>query len=366
MILASWPRRGYLRDAPVPPPEPDAPAPPPEPWIVHPGATLPNGSVKNIEHMKVIDGVLYLAISGNWDGGSYPLAWVDLATGAPTTGPMQPSEGFPAVRQLSNGRIIYPWVDPTGAWGDPQGYTYSDNGTAGPWEQQLIFPAYHILDVREHGGALWACGAGPLDGVQTAQVWKSEDGGDTWARSFTATGTTLARVYSLLPVGDELWIDPAATAAQGPWRLEGDDWVPHEVPNDSGRSPTSGSWHQSGHVISAGGVAYGRYGAFDGTRFIGYRLGGQQTGVMILPSWSDSTHIYAVPEASTTIARAPLFTPGSPGVVEWDHWLNLGEGMTYRSATSATLHDGYVYVGGTQGRIWRLPAPDTSPGGDSP
>ena len=370
MILAAFPRSGYapltasdVIEAPEPEPEPEPPAPP-EPWIVHPGATLPNGSVKSIEHMKVIDGVLYLAISGNWEGGSYPLAWVDLATGIPTTGPMQPSEGFPVVRQLSSGRIIYPWVDPTGPWGDPQGYTYSDNGIAGPWEHQLIFPAYHVLDVREHGGALWVCGAGPLDGVETAQVWKSEDGGDTWIRSFTATGGSLPRVYSLLPVGDELWIDPTATTAQGPLRLEGDDWVPHEVPNDTGREPTDSSWHQSGHVVSAGGVVYGRHGAFDGTRFIGYRLGGQQVGGAILPSWSDSTHIYAVPEASTSIVRAPLLTPGSPGVVEWEPWLSLGEGMAWRSATSATRHDGFVYVGGTQGRIWRLAAIEHVDNGD--
>lgn len=341
-ILPSHPRKGYRITARAP-------------WVTHPGATV-QGWKRSIRHLKVIDNILYASVEQGWDGGPHPLTWVELDTGTPVTGPVQPSEGFRAVRQLSNGRIIFPWADPTGPWESPQGYTYSDNGAEGPWKHQLIAPAYHILDVREHGGVLWACGAGPLNGVQTAQVWKSTDGGDTWEHSFGATGHPQARIYSLIPVGDDLWIDPSGVDELGLRRLEGDEWVKHEFPAEGYQAGGANQWDRASAVGSANGVAYGASVAFDGTRFISHLLNGAHPGEVYY-CWNDDTHVYAIPRSSTHVIRAPLFTQGEGGFVQWEDWLFIGKEMTAGEITCATLHNGIVYLGGSHGRIWRMNAP---------
>ena len=350
MILAAFPRSGYapliatgVIETPEPEPEPE---PPPEAWVTHPGVYEREG----INQLLVDGDRLYIAHGTSWAKGDYNLAWVDLLTDTPVTGPLIPSEGFAVVRKIGSA-IYFPWADPMGPWGEPQGYTYSDG--AGGWATKLMFPAYHVLDMREHNGDLFACGSGPYEGAEHAQVWRSRDGGDTWERSLVLPGTTLARVYSLLPVGGDLWVFPSSTTDLRPRRLEGDVWVPYDVENLSLVGPMARAFLTSGRVVGGPTAAYGPNGAFNGVDAVAP----YDRYDTVSPAWSDATHVYAVETALGAIVRAPHPPLGARSTVTWTTWLQLPEGMGNYTAQTATLHDGHVYVGGTQGRIWRFPAP---------
>lgn len=349
MILAAFPRSGYapltasgVVEAPEPEPEPPAP---PEPWIAHPGIFEGEG----INQLLGDGDRLYIAHGTSWTKGDYNLAWVDLTAGEPVTGPLIPSEGFETVRKVAD-TIYFPWVDPMGPWGEPQGYTYSDG--AGGWATKLMFPAYHVLDMREHDGDLFACGAGPYEGAEHAQVWRSRDGGTTWERSLVLPGTaSTVRCYSFLPTGNGLWVIPRQAVDSRPHRLEGDVWVPHDgIVSHAPLWPWDMIFLRSAKVVTDGRVAYGAHGAFDGEVITG------QNHYEVYPAWADSTHVYALLPSTGKIVRTAHIPVGTTRI-EWEDWLTLPVGLGNRITTAATLHDGWVYVAGGGGRIWRYPPP---------
>lgn len=331
--LVSRARSGYLRERPPPP------------WVTHPAVST------GILHMLPDGNRLYLTHGTTWKGGAHHLAWIDLDTGEPVTGPLQPTEGFSVIRKI-NGRLFVLWADPTASFDSPVGYTYSDdNGQT--WLHKLVGSHFHVLDIREHAGALYLAGAGQKDGgsqIEHATVWRSLDNGDTWERSLAVDeGGSLTRVYSLLPAGGSLWCIVSGTDTL--YELDGDEWIARpDIPKQAGYEPI---WElfREGRVVEAGGVSYGRLGAFDGTRFLP-----SSTWDEVVPGYADATHVYGVQrDGVNRIMRAPLIAPGSPGsVVVWEEWMPLDQGFR---AQSVTYHNGYFYVGGTLGRTWRFPTP---------
>lgn len=345
-ILPAWQRDGYravAEDIQQPPPEEDGPppstTPAPPAWVTHPGATV-GGEARTVNGLTVVGHRLILAY-GAYFGGSHPVLSVDLSTGEPITGPTAPTEGFWVVRNL-DGVIYLPWQDPTGPWHEPQGYTYSTDGGA-TWFERRVAPAYHWYDMQHHGGALFLAGSGPdIDGAQSALIVRSDDDGATWQESLRVRGGTQPRFYHLSEAGGLLWANASNADTSRSYQLAPDGtWMPSSV--SVGIAARDARWS-----VSAAGVSYGTWDAFDGSRTVTYPRR--------LPSCADATHVYAVNQGSGTIDRAPLLTPEDTEVT-WSPWLDLGEGMTGHVATTAVLHDGHVYVGGTRGRIWRYPAP---------
>lgn len=291
---------------------------------------------------------LYLTHGTTWEGGAHHLAWIDLDTGEPVTGPLEPTEGFSVIRKI-NGRLFALWADPTASFSSPVGYTYSDdNGQT--WLHKLIGSHYHVLDIREHAGGLYLAGAGRVSGgsqVEHATVWRSLDNGDTWERSLAVgEGGPTTRVYSLLPAGGYLWCIVSGTDTL--YRLDGDEWIAQpDIPKQEAGHERVWTLYQEGRVVEAGGVSYGTLGAFDGTRFLPSNLYAE-----VVPGFADATHVYGVRRVNgNRIMRAPLIAPGTPGsVVAWEEWMPIDQGFP---ALSVTYHDGYFYVGGFGGQVFR-------------
>lgn len=331
--LVAWPRTGYLPvvspiPEPDPPDEPDPPTTPaPAAWVDHPDVE------HTINQMLVSGGRIVLA-HGAWTGGNHHIAWVNL-DGTPGTGPRVPSEGFQVVRRFGD-TIFLPWQDPTGAWNAAQGYSCStDDGAT--WQDKRVAPAAHFFDLRESDGTLYLAGSG----AGYAAVWASADGGHTWVESVRHDATGAPRFVQLVEAAGTLWC--RATSQDAPaYRLTSGQWEQTAAPVPAGDG--------YGFGLSAQGVAYGVRSAFDGERVVDYST--EVRG----PSWADATHVYAVNQGSGTIDRAAHLT-AEDAEVTWGPWLDLGEGMTGHVATTAVLHDSHVYVGGTQGRIWRLTLP---------
>ena len=288
---------------------------------------------------------LYLTHGTSWNGGAHHLAWIDLDTGEPITGPLQPTEGFSVIRKI-NGRLFVLWADPTASHASPVGYTYSDdNGQT--WLHKLVGPHAHVLDIREHAGALYLAGGGPKDGGSHATVWKSLDNGDTWERSLAVAGGPTARVYSLLPTETSLWCFVSDTDTL--YSLDGDEWVARpDIPKFPGYA-RNWTLFREGRVVEAGGVSYGSLAAIDDIGFISSNLYAE-----VVPGYADATHIYGVRTANgNRIMRAPLIAPDDPNpVVAWEEWMPIDQGFP---AQSVTYHNGYFYVGGSAGQVFRYP-----------
>ena len=338
--LAAWPRAGYLPVVPPAPEDDTAPAPGEgDPGELGPAwATIPDGT--GINQILGVGNRLILA-HGGYVGGSHHVATVDTATRQPQSGPLVPTEGFSTAHHI-DGVVYLTWNDPTGAWNAPQGYSYSTDGGE-TWREKRVAPSYHFYDMCKHDGALFLAGSGPApDGTPRGIVWRSDDAGVTWVESLSVAGADLVRVYYLAEYGGALRCAPRNASPATTYRWDQGHWT-EEAPS---RLTSLTKIRLGCHGLSAGGCYYGPENALtpDG-QLLAYD-GDRRT-----PAWSDGQHVYAVNLPAGKIDRTPL------GLADWAPWLDLGEGMTGHVATCAALHDGWVYVGGTQGRIWRYPAP---------
>ena len=332
-VLAAWPRPGYLPVVgdpplgadPVDPPAPDG-EPVPTPWV-----TLPTDEAVNM--LTPVQGRLVVAYGGHVGGAKRILTVTP--DGTVGVGPLVPTEGF-FVARTYDGATYMPWVDPTGAWIAPQGYSVTTDGAT--WTNRHVVPAYHLFDVRRHAGDLFMCGSGPTeDGAQSAIVIRSRDGGATWEESLRVPADGMPRIYVLAVAGGDLYAPLLNTTGPSPrvFKLAASgEWV--EVPADL---PATAAPHL---VVHAAGKYYSLGGTWDGTTRVDY------TGYR--PCWADATHVYAIDTTAGSIDRA-LLTDAIP---VWDEWLPLGPSLSHGVARTAVIHDGHVYVGGTQGRVWRV------------
>lgn len=135
--------------------------------------------------------------------------------------------------RLTTGGLLVPYLDPRG--GAETTWHYAIASAAGAWtiDHTVLPTPEHVMGATETPGNLWLAGASygsnpAVGGVAT--VWRSTDGGATWAASLAVDNgvdnTGFARFYTVVPLGTELIAVLSDTGGvTHRWRWTGSAWT---------------------------------------------------------------------------------------------------------------------------------------------
>lgn len=169
---------------------------------------------------------------GDYDANTGPVSPDSVASlgdaGAPSDGFTFQTEEIGLFRGIA-GNLYVPAVDPRST----VALAVNDAGTWSTISDFTPFPV-HLFDVRKTVDGWWACGSADNDtDGGGAYIWHSADAA-TWTESLSETfmdPTNAARYYTLIPVGDDLYVqyhdlnDHSSTPPGGKkWSHAGQAW----------------------------------------------------------------------------------------------------------------------------------------------
>ena len=347
MILAAMPRLGYLAvpPAPVPEPEPDPGEQPPDVPTAgavllgaHPTVAANPHDGHAVTSLMARDGVLLMGY-GDWtyNTGPLDLLGLDLATGEPVTLHTGVRTECIEVWRVIDGDLYVPWIDTRSGYDHLGGGYLTDAG--GTWHEVVVPDLVHTFDVARVGDDLLAVGSSRA--TNRACVKRSSDGGGTWV-DITPNHRPVnhMRQHSVIAPGD----GAAYLPTLGRWSPES-GWTPLPIFEQDHVNLIAGQVPELDGVHYSAGFAVGNDGAV-----VGYPW-------RIVPQAVDGAVLYGTRrwDTATTLYTSPGIADGG---IEWEPLCNLPlDLVTPRTLTMSQrveVHDGHVYVGGTQGRVWRV------------
>lgn len=330
-------------ELPAPEPEP-TPEPPPEPdpltfdllTTVDRAVSQPTDRGRCLQGLVGHDGRVFGGY-GDWNTNTGPI-WIwsyDPGTGLVSDELETNNECVSLIRE-SGGRLWVPYIDPKPSNGFVASYD-------GAWTvHNLGVSMWHVFDVLEWGGDIYVAGAIRAGGIDEAAVLRSVDDGATWATAqrFPSNGSeTFQRCYWLLDEGATLLTSrwDSAAVATAYHRFDGSEWAT--------------SYDPAGVYIGAFRPAI---------------IDGSLTWCTNPPLLCFGRSVFA---GADILTNQRAYGPGIAGrmwSINDDHMHELtGDGLaaTYPivgldgCASAVCELDGYLYVGDTNARLWRAPAP---------
>ena len=348
--LPSWPRGGYqaIPPATTPPPDPGGGDPPsPDEWI---GVTLAT-PVLHGEHPTVAanphdghavtslmarDGVLLMGY-GDWTHNTGPLdlLGLDLTTGEPVTLHTGVRTECIEVWRVIDGDLYVPWIDTRSGY-DHLGGGYVTNA-GGVWREVVVPDLIHTFDVATSDGHDLLV-AGSARSTNRATLRRSLDDGATWV-DITPPDVHpgMMRLHSLLAADAAAYVPAWGRWEQGSW-----DGVTFGGQNaiDARRPVLNGVQYSMGYAL-------------DSRAIIPFPW-------QVTPQATDGQVLYGTRRLVNSEGDAIVYS--SPGIVggalEWTPLLRLPGALLppahLTHSQRVEVHDGTLYVGGTQGRVWRV------------
>lgn len=158
--------------------------------------------------------------------GPIDLVALDLDTGLVGASEISAhTEQFWTMRVIG-GKLYAPYIDPQSTNADPSNGQYAVATAPGSWSVVTsVLGVSHAFDFAETADGLWVFGASETENA--ADIWRSTDGGVTWAESLSVPGDGLTRFYAVAAFGDELIAFATVTPAARAWRWTagGTEWV---------------------------------------------------------------------------------------------------------------------------------------------
>lgn len=165
--------------------------------------THPEAAAEDTERARTLHTLEYLndkiyAGYGDYDVNTGPVEInpFDLNADAFTGSELQvPTEEINQIRTI-NGKLYAPTIDPLGGPIAMGGYAVGE-----PWELNMQLEGVHFYDMATLTGTdLWVAGAGP----ENAMVWRSTDNGTTWENAFTEESDT--RFYWIANLNGKIYV----------------------------------------------------------------------------------------------------------------------------------------------------------------
>lgn len=288
---------------------------------------------KRIHTLQVFEGQIYSGY-GDYDANTGP---IHINPFNPATNTFSgsvlsvPTEQIGVFRNI-NGKLYAPLIDPNCGLNCPDIYA---SGT--PWVNSVGPSVWHVYDMATlDGNDLWIAGSAdePFAG---AHIWRSTDDGVTWnvVQSDTQNPTTgFERYYWLASLNGKMYAQ-ASAIPDAPVRIfDGTSWTtgtteflaPHSM------GITKVQVFADKIITRKNGLS-----AFDGTNI--QTISGFSSGVKDI--YKDGDNLYVLRNNNTLTRTTDLVS-----------WQELGTVPV--AALSVAVHEGYVYLGGTDSNIYRL------------
>lgn len=290
-------------------------------------------------------GGVFMMGYGDWTANTGPvdLLGLDAVSAEPTVVYERALTESTEVFRVIGGDLYIPWID-THSSIDSQGGGYITN-SGGSWHEVVVPDLIHTFDIASTSGSDLVV-AGSSRATNQACLKRSIDGGVTWVDITPVGAPPLLRLHSVVAPGN----GTCYTLPWGTWS-ESEGWVLGSLGTSTNlnnieaqRPILSGVHYSTGFCVDSGGNF-------------------QRYSPDVVPQAVSDGVLYGTmrhPSGSASVFRSSGITGG---VLDWEHILNLSLTITAPSVSQThsqriEVHDGYVYVGGTQGRIWRYPVPE--------
>jgi hypothetical protein len=300
----------------------------------HPqAAAQPTKTGRILATLEPFGGKLYVGYGDySWNTGPISITpWTGSAFGA--TEFVADTEAIYTFRQIG-GLLYVPSID-------PRGFS-ADYVVGSPWSSASPVGAAHAFDMATLTGSdLWICGAS-YNG--NASVWRSLDGGASWALSLTVPplgAFQTGRFYGCAVYNGRLYVQAYS--------------------HPSGAHPTSKvfdgrSWSDGPDLAMGASLSHAR--VFAGKLvFMTQFHPGILAGAMRSFDGTTALNIGPTTVYDFAINAGTLYALGSDGWVRTTtdlvNWTAIGK--VGRKARSVAVFNGAVYVGGTDSKLYRGP-----------
>lgn len=265
---------------------------------------------------------------GDWvaNTGAVKVWQFDPGTGLLTyTGYTATTEAIQLTRELSTG-LYAPFIDPT----DDQA-RLAHYAAGGAWanvnigSNPDIFDVYHVFDVAEWGGHLYACGSAA--GADPSVVWRSTNGGTNWSVLQRFHGL---RAYWLLSTPTYLAVSDVQDRW---WKWDGFSWT---------QDLTLGIPWAANYVTYLDGIcAMSPHDQHSGNT-ITVHIGSNTYPSLCMGFGNDRLWM---------VGSGTLSSFTGAGIIDtWDHTLVSASGV---KPSGVCELGGYLYVGDTAGKLWK-------------
>jgi len=306
----------------------------------HPQAiNQPTSSGRTLQDLFAFNGKIYSGY-GNYTDNDGPIAITPYTHSSGTFSQLftQQTEAILNYRSI-NGKIYSPDIDPV-AGESSGGYAIGE-----PWSAKTPLTALHLYDMATYTGSdLWIVGSAGSNAV----AWRSTDGGNTWSTSLTVSPATASyvRFYWTGVIAGRLYVQSSdATASK---YFNGTSWA--DGPYLFGFTSHPPELFAGKLVMLKSGLS-----TFDGTtvttipNFYQVNEGGASGITSLVRDIAVSGSYFYVLKTDDTIVRS----------TDLANWTEVGVGPS--DSTSIAVLDDYVYIGGTEARLYRSTAAISDP-----
>lgn len=181
-------------------------------------AAQPTSTGRLIQRLRLDDDRLYAAY-GDYTANTGPIHVLSMNLINPADDPTTVAvisdeatlhtEATWEIKPLSKlGGLTIPFLDPQGSDDPSTGQYATQNPGSQPrtWttHTNLTPVAEHVFDTAQTAAYAWMCGASFDDAEGSACIWRSADGGTTWAAALTVPSATgFARFYTMMVFDDD-------------------------------------------------------------------------------------------------------------------------------------------------------------------
>ncbi len=237
------------------------------------------------------------------------------------------------------------------------GFASNRTGTWVYSQPATLVNSIHLFDITSRNDTdtdLWAVGSstdpiGTPTSNDQAVVWHSIDGGATWSVVQTDADTPadgFNRYYWVAALNGSIYVEADGISSGAPLRkFDGTSWSTVNLPDKLCNASANAVEVFAGHIVCGSGAGAG-ISMFDGTtvtrKYFTESYNGLNVSDSLKDFYIDGSTLYVITNLGGIYKTNDLTT-----------WTKLGVDSNPTSSTAIGVHGDYVYLGKSDGTIWR-------------
>lgn len=258
-----------------------------------------------------------------------------------------PTEEINVIRNI-NGKLYMPLIDQTGCLNCAAGFVKTD-----PLEVVRPVSAIHVYDVATLNGTdLWIAGStDPGTGGGLARAWRSADGTSGWQVAQSGEGgDPIERYYWLAAINGKMYMQQSTSLDTSIKIFDGTSWTSSNVDTLLASSDGYSVDVFENKIVATNGEYLSVFNPETDSlsRVKWSTLGANLTNARAKKIYINDGYLYVLLDGGKVLRTPDL-----------ESWQQLG--LSVDTASSIAVHDGVIYIGTTDSKIYRSTTPINDP-----